>query len=109
MAKKKRDNDLFDHLRARGVRKRVAKAIASRGGSSGKGRKKAKGLARGAITDLRSAADAIKDGVIHRDTKRSKRSKAAKKAARTRKRNAERRSAAARKGARTRARTGSRA
>jgi hypothetical protein len=104
MAKKKRDNDLFDHLRARGVRKRVAKAIASRGGKSAKGRRKAESVARGAITDLRSAADAI----IHRDAK--KRSQAAKKAARTRKRNAEtaRRSTAARKGARTRARAGSR-
>jgi hypothetical protein len=106
MAKKKRDNDLFDHLRARGVRKRVAKAIASRRGGP-KGRKKAEALARGAITDLRSAADAIKGGVIHRDAKRSE---AAKKAARTRKRNAEksRRAAAARKGARKRARAGSR-
>jgi hypothetical protein len=106
MAKKKRDSDLFDHLRARGVRKRVAKAIASRRGSA-KGRKKAEALARGAITDLRSAADAIKDGVIHRDAKRSQ---AAKKAARTRKRNAEkaRRSSAARKAARTRARARSR-
>jgi hypothetical protein len=103
MAKKKRDNDLFDHLRARGVRKRVAKAIASRRGGA-KGRKKAESVARGAISDLRTAADAI----IHRDAK--KRSEAAKKAARTRKRNAEkaRRSAAARKGARTRARAGSR-
>jgi hypothetical protein len=103
MAKKKRDSDLFDHLRARGVRKRVAKAIASRRGGA-KGRKKAEALARGAITDLRSAADAI----IHRDAK--KRSEAGKKAARTRKRNAEkaRRSTAARKGARTRARAGSR-
>jgi hypothetical protein len=100
MAKKKRDNDLFDHLRARRVRERVANALASRSGNRAKGRKKAEALARGAITDLRSAADAI----IHRDAK--KRSEAAKKAARTRKRNAEkaRRSTAARKAARTRAR-----
>jgi hypothetical protein len=107
MAKKKRDKDLFDHLRARGVRKRVAKVIASRSGNGAKGRKKAESVARGAITDLRSAADAIKDGVIHRDAKRSQ---AAKKAARTRKRNAEkaRRSSAGRKAARTRARAGSR-
>ena len=108
MAKKKRNNELFDHLRARGVRKRVAKAIASRSGKGAKGRKKAEVVARGAITDLRSAADAITHGVIHRDAKRSQ---AAKKAARTRKRNAEkaRRSSAARKAARTRAkRAGSR-
>jgi hypothetical protein len=107
MAKKKRNDALFDHLRARGVRKRVAKAIASRSGSGSKRRKKAESLARTAITDLRSAADAIKHGVTKRDAKRSQ---AAKKAARTRKRNAEkaRRSSAARKGARTRARSGSR-
>jgi hypothetical protein len=102
MAKKTRNEALFDHLRARGVRKRVANAIASRGG---KGRKKGDSLTRTAIKDLRSAADAIKNGVSGRDAKRSQ---AAKKAARTRKRNAEKRSSAARKGARTRARAGSR-
>ena len=108
MAKKKRNNELFDELRARGVRKRVAKAIASRSRKGAKGRKKAEVVAHSAITDLRSAADAITHGVIHRDAKRSQ---AAKKAARTRKRNAEkaRRSSAARKAARTRAkRAGSR-
>ena len=102
MAKTKRNDALFDHLRARGVRKRVANALAKRGG---KGRKKTDSLARTAINDLRSAADAIKSGVGGRD---SKRSKAARKAARTRKAEKERRSRAARKAARTRARTGSR-
>lgn len=97
MAKSKRDDVLFDHLRARGVRKKVAKAI-----SGVKGRKQAEALARTAIADLRSAGDAIKDRVVNRD---SKRSEAAKKAARTRKRNAAQRSAAAKKGAKTRART----
>jgi hypothetical protein len=100
MAKTKRNEDLFDHLRARGVRKKVAKAISS-GGDGAKGRKRVEALAQTAIADLRSASDAIKDRVVGRDTKRSE---AAKKAARTRKRKAAKRSAAARKGAKTRAR-----
>jgi hypothetical protein len=101
MAKKKQSDDLFDHLRARGVRKKVAKAISGRSDSA-KGRKRAEALARTAIADLRSASDAIKYRVVQRDTKRSE---AAKKAARTRKRKAAQRSAAARKGAKTRARS----
>jgi hypothetical protein len=104
MAKKKQA-DLFDHLRARGVRKKVAKSLSK--GASSKNGKKAEALAQSALADLRSASDAIRD-LVHRD---SKRSAAAKKAARTRKRNAAKRSAAAkkgaaaRKGAKTRARS----
>jgi hypothetical protein len=97
MAKSKQKEDLFDHLRARGVRKKVAKAL-SDSANGAKGRKRAEALAQTAIADLRSASDAIK-GVISRD---SKRSEAAKKAARTRKRNAAKRSAAAQKAAATR-------
>jgi hypothetical protein len=97
MAKTKQKQDLFDHLRANGVRKKVAKAIA--GGASSKNGKKAEALAQTALADLRSASDAIKDRVVNRD---SKRSEAAKKAARTRKRNAAKRSAAAKKAAATR-------
>jgi hypothetical protein len=97
MAKNKRNNDLFDHLRAHGVRKRVAKALSSRG-SGANGRRKAEALARTAIADLCSASEAIRDRVMP-DTKRTE---AAKKAARTRKRNAAKRSAAAKKGAATR-------
>jgi hypothetical protein len=100
MAKKTKQDDLFDHLRARGVRKKVAKALSS-GNDGRKGRKQAEALARTAIADLRSASEAIKDRVVNRD---SKRSEAAQKAARTRKRKAAQRSAAARKGAKTRAR-----
>jgi len=92
---KKRSNQL-----AGGIRGRVEKAIASR---TGKRRKK--GIAGAAVTELRSAVDTVKGRVTGRDAKRSE---AAKKAARTRKRNAEKRSAVARKGARTRARAGSR-
>jgi hypothetical protein len=100
MAKNKRNDDLFDHLRARGVRKKVARALSS-GTNGAKGRKRAEALARTVIADLRTASEAIKDRVVNRD---SKRSEAAKKAARTRKRKAAQRSAAARKGAKTRAR-----
>lgn len=96
MAKTKTD-DLFDHLRASGVRKKVAKALAD--GANGKNGKKAEAMAQSAIADLRSASDAIRDRVVNRDTKRSE---AAKKAARTRKRNAAKRSAAAKKSAATR-------
>jgi hypothetical protein len=100
MAKNKRNDDLFDHLRARGVRRKVANAISS-GAKGAKGRKQVEALAQTVIADLRSASEAIKDRVVGRDTKRSE---AAKKAARTRKRKAAQRSAAARKGAKTRAR-----
>jgi hypothetical protein len=97
MAKNKQADDLFDHLRARGVRKKVAKAIAD--GSSSKNGKRAEALARSALADLRSASDAIRDRVLNRD---SKRSETAKKAARARKRNAAKRSASAKKAAATR-------
>ena len=43
MAKNKQADDLFDHLRARGVRKKVAKAIAD--GASAKNGKRAEALA----------------------------------------------------------------
>jgi hypothetical protein len=92
---KKRSNQMFG-----GIRGRVDKAFGSR---SGRGRKK--GIAGSAVSELQSAVDTIKGRVTRRDAKRSE---AAKKAARTRKRNAEKRSAAARKGARTRAGAGAR-
>ena len=97
MAKKKQTEDLFDHLRANGVRKKVAKTIAD--GANSKNGKRAEALAQTALADLRSASDAIRDRVHNRD---SKRSEAAKKAARTRKRNAATRSASAKKAAATR-------
>ena len=70
VARSKKDQELFDMLRARGLRKKVANTIASATG------------------------------------KQSKRSEAAAKAARTRKRQAAKRSAAAKKGARTRTKSG---
>ena len=68
-------------------------------GASSKNGKRAEALAQSALADLRSASDAIRDRVLNRD---SKRSEAAKKAARTRKRNAAKRSASAKKAAATR-------
>jgi hypothetical protein len=97
MAKNTQADDLFDHLRTRGVRKKVAKAVADGAGS--KNGKKAEALAPSALADLRSASDAIRDRVLNRD---SRRSEAAKKAARTRKRNAAKRSTSAKKAAATR-------
>jgi hypothetical protein len=97
MSKNKQADDLFDHLHAHGVRKKVAKAMST--GASSKNGKRAEALAQTALADLRSASDAIRDRVVNRD---SKRSEAAKKAARTRKRNAAKRSGAAKKGAATR-------
>ena len=77
------------------MRKKVAKAIAD--GANSKNGKKAEALAQTALADLRSASDAIRDRVVNRD---SKRSEAAKKAARTRKRNAAKRSAVGQEGRR---------
>ena len=101
MAKNKQTEDLFDHLRANGVRKKVAKAIAD--GANRTNGTRAEALAQTAIADLRSASEAIKDRVVNRD---SNRSEAAKKAARTRKRNAAKRSAAGKKAAATRKKAG---
>jgi hypothetical protein len=106
MAKSKRDNDLFEHLRARGVRKKVAKALSS-AANGAKGSKRAEALAQTALADLRSASDAIKDRVVDHSAAK-KRSEAAKRAARTRQRKAAQRRAAAKKGAATRTRSGGR-
>ena len=102
MAKKSSD-DLFDILRARGLRKSVAKAIADAQGTGKTGGRKAESLARDALTDLRAASDAIRTRLVDGDG--AKRSAAGKKAAATRKRNATKRSTAAKKAAQTRART----
>ena len=92
-----RDDDLFKSLRARGVRKKIAGELsrATSGGGSPK-------VARKATSDLVSVVGEVQDRLQHGPEKRSA---AAKKAARTRKRKAEKRSKAARKGARTRARS----
>lgn len=94
MAKKK-DNDLFETLRARGLRTKVARAVTD-GGSSGEK------AARKALGDLQSAAEDIRSRVTGA-TSTSSRAEAARKAARTRKRKAAARSASAKKAAATRA------
>ena len=98
MAKKKRsDKKLYESLRGSGVRKKVAAKVSEalpKGGAP-----KAK-PARKAAADLTAAADTIRSRVPGTS---SKRSAAAKKAARTRKAKASKRSAAGRKAAKTRA------
>jgi hypothetical protein len=92
----KTETDLFKSLRARGVRKKVAKQLTR--ATSGAGRPK---VARHAMADLSSVVGDVSDRLRHGPEKRST---AAKKAARTRKRKAHKRSNAAKRGARTRAR-----
>jgi hypothetical protein len=98
MAKKKND-DLFDVLRGRGLRKRVARTMSELDGSGRKVGTRGEKLARKAAADLTSAAEDIRKRVLGD----SDRTAAGRKAAATRKRNAAKRSAAAKKGARTRA------
>lgn len=93
---KKRDKDLFDNLRKRGVRKKVAKA-ASESAAMTKNGKPAKAVTR-TVESLKRAASDLESRVHG-----SSRSEAARKAARTRKRNAAKRSETAKKAARTRA------
>lgn len=92
----KSDKQLYGELRGRGIRKKTARAVAK--AADGGARSK---IARRAVADLISAADEINDRLRGGPEKRSA---AAKKAARTRKRKASRRSEAAKRGARTRAR-----
>ena len=101
MARSKRDKEFFDVLRARGLRKKAARTIASATGKKSDGRLP-KPL-RNALGDLQSVIGEVEQRV---SGKRSKRSEAAAKAARTRKRQKAKRSAAAKKGARTRAKAG---
>jgi hypothetical protein len=100
MAKQKRfDEDLFDRLRASGLRKRTARLIAE----NTDGRKQPAKAVRGVIDELRDLASEVEDRATGKSAKRSA---GAKKAAETRKRKARARSTAAKKGARTRAKAG---
>ena len=96
------DQDLFDTLRARGLRKSAANNLAkafSKADSSppGKG-------ARRAVSELRAMVDELEDRARGGPAKRKA---AAKKAAATRKRKAQQRSQAAKKAAQTRSRSSS--
>ena len=96
MAKKSARDDLIDRLRMSGLRKDVAKRVAS---LSGNGRKPPKAV-RGVLDSLKAVTAQIEDRASGGS---SKRSAAAKKAAATRKRNAAKRSTSAKKAASTRA------
>src|SRR3954452_15986068 len=97
MARKSRQDELFEMLRARGLRKRVARSLADANGRAN--RSTPKGVKKVA-NDLRSLASELEDRATGGPAKRKA---AAKKAAATRKRKANQRSAAAKKGAKTRA------
>lgn len=92
----KQDKNLYDRLRASGLRKSVARNISEAAGTGGNRGKKA---LRGAVSDLRGVVGDLEDRAKGGPAKRKA---TAKKAAATRKRNAKKRSNAAKKGARTR-------
>jgi hypothetical protein len=98
MAKKTRTDALFTRLRAQGLRKRTAKLIAQ---TTDRRRKPAKSV-QGALGDLKKLVSDAEDRLSGGPAKRKA---AAKKAANTRRRNAQRRSDAAKKAARTRAKS----
>lgn len=98
MAKtKKIDKKLFNRVRDLGVRKRTAREVAEAVKGSGKAAPK---VARKASADLAGAVAEIQDRMSGGPAKRKA---AAKKAARTRRKNAKKRSDSAKKGAKTRA------
>jgi hypothetical protein len=97
MARKSRRDELFEMLRARGLRKSLARSLAD---ASATANKRTPRSVKKATADLRSLASEIEDRVTGGPGKRKA---AAKKAAATRKRMAAKRSAAAKKAAKTRA------
>jgi hypothetical protein len=99
MARNKGNEELFQRLRAQGLRKRAAKILS---GTTNRRRKPAKAVYQ-VLSDLSKLVSEAEDRISGGPAKRKA---AAKKAAKTRKQNAQRRSTAAKKAARTRARTG---
>ena len=93
----KADQKLYARLRDGGIRKKVAKRVAD--AIPAKGQKKP-ARAHKVADELTAVADSIRDRAAGGSRKRSK---AAKKAARTRKANLAKRRSSAKKGARTRA------
>lgn len=90
------DKKLMKSLRARGLRKRAARQVVR--GTSGAVEPR---VARHVVADLGSVVDEVNDRLRHGPEKRSA---AARKAAKTRKRKAAARSKAAKRGARTKSR-----
>ena len=103
MAKQSRTDELFEMLRARGLRTRVARALSDAAGAGRSGAATSQKTAMNIVADLRKLADEVEDRLTGGKSK--SRTEAAKKAARTRVRKATTRSAAAKKGAATRKRT----
>jgi hypothetical protein len=98
MAGSRIDTELFDRLRAGGLRKRVASTVAEAVGTARRG-KPPRQVDR-VVGELRALAAELEDRAKGGPAKRQT---AAKKAAATRRRNATKRSTAAKKAARTRA------
>jgi hypothetical protein len=95
----RKQDDLAELLRKRGVRKKVARQIGALDGNKRRAGAKGEKLARQTVDDLSSAADEIRDRVLSGDANRRK---AARKAANTRKRTRAKRRTAAKKAAKTR-------
>ena len=95
-----KDSDMFDKLRARGLRKSAASNLSKAFGRADKS-PPSKGAKR-AVAELRSLVEDLEDRARGGPAKRKA---SAKKAAATRKRKANQRSQAAKKAARTRARS----
>jgi hypothetical protein len=99
MARKSKQDELFEMLRAKGLRKRVARTLAD---ATGKTSSRTPKAVRNAASDLRDLASTLEDRATGGPAKRKA---AAKKAAATRKRKATARSTAAKKAAKTRAKS----
>lgn len=95
------DKELYQKVRASGVRKRVARTVAE---AAGKADSKTPKALNDAARSLRSVASELEDRAKGGPAKRKA---AAQKAARSRKANAQQRSTAAKKGAKTRAKASS--
>jgi hypothetical protein len=101
VAKKRADKELYDRMRASGVRKKVARQLAELPRHVTNGKRAPKPV-RDAVERLQTVVEELRG---HADT--GTRSTAARKAARTRRSQAASRSASARKSARTRAKQSS--
>jgi hypothetical protein len=98
MARRKSSDELFERLRANGLRKRTASLLSR---STDRRRKPAKAVQQ-TLAELKRVVGEAEDRISGGP---SKRKASAKKGAATRKRNAQRLSDAAKKGARTRAKS----